>query len=40
MSLSRVARAAGQTIYQLKIGLLDDYIRCQLENPSISINIV
>ena len=37
VSLTRTARATGQTIYQLKKGLLDDYIRFQLENPSISI---
>ena len=39
VSLTRVARAAGQTIYQLKEGLLDDYIRKQLHKPAISINI-
>ena len=35
----RAARAAGQTIYQLKASLLQDYIRQQLQNPIISINI-
>ena len=39
VSLARAARAAGQTLYQLKESLLDDYIRQQLQNPSISINI-
>ena len=39
VSLTRAARAAGQTIYQLKESLLDDYIRQQLQNPAIFINI-
>ena len=39
VSLRRAAEAAGQTIYQLKEGLLDDYIRQQLQKPLISINI-
>ena len=39
VSLTRAARAVGQTIYQLKHGLFDDYIRLQIEKPSISINI-
>ena len=39
VSLRRAARTAGQTIYQIKESLLDDYIRQQLQNPSISINI-
>ena len=39
VSLRRAAEAAGQTIYQLKESLLDDYIRQQLQNPAISINI-
>ena len=39
VSLTRAARAAGQTIYQRKESLLDDYIRRQLQKPSISINI-
>ena len=38
VSLTRAARAAGQTIYQLKEGLLDDYIRQHLQKPPISIN--
>ena len=39
VSLTRAARKVGQTIYQIKEGLLDDYIRKQLQKPSISINI-
>lgn len=39
VSLTRAARAAGQTIYQLKERLLDDYIRQQLQKPAIFINI-
>ena len=39
VSLTRTARAAGQTIYQLKESLLDDYIRQQLQKPAISIYI-
>ena len=32
-------RAAGQTIYQFKDSLLDDYMRKQLQKPTIFINI-
>ena len=39
VSLTRAARAAGQTIYQLKESLLEDYIRQQLHKPTISVNI-
>ena len=39
VSLRRAAQAASQTIYQLKEGLLDDYIRQQLQKLLISINI-
>ena len=39
VSLTRAARAAGQTIYQLKESLLEDYIRQQLQKPAISIKI-
>ena len=39
ISLRRAAGRVGQTIYQIKEGLLDDYIRKQLQKPSISINI-
>ena len=38
VSLTRAARAAGQTIYQLKESLLEDYIRQHLQKPPISIN--
>lgn len=39
VSLTRAARAAGQTIYRLKQSLYDDYIRRQIEKPSIVVNI-
>ena len=39
VSLTGTARAAGQTVYQLKESLLDDYIRQQLQKPAIFINI-
>ena len=39
VSLTRAARAAGQTIYQLKESLLHDYMRQQLQKPTISVNI-
>ena len=39
VSLRRAARAAGQTIYQLKESLLHDYMRKQLQKPPISVNI-
>ena len=39
VSLKRAARAAGQTIYQLKESLLHDYMRQQLHKPTISVNI-
>ena len=39
VSLTRAARATGQTIYRLKESLFDDYIRRQLQNPSIVVNI-
>lgn len=38
VSLTRAARAAGQTLYQLKESLLDDYIRQQLQKPLIFLN--
>ena len=37
--LTRTARKVGQTIYQLKHSLFDDYIRRQIEKPSISMSI-
>lgn len=33
--LAQLARKTGQTLYRLKHGLLDDYLRQQLKNPSI-----
>ena len=39
VSLTRAARATGQTIYRLKQSLFDDYIRRQIEKPSIVVNI-
>ena len=38
VSLTRAARAVGQTVYQLKESLLDDYIRQQLKKPAIVVN--
>jgi len=38
VSLTRTARAAGQTVYQLKESLLEDYIRQQLKKPAIVVN--
>ena len=39
VSLTRAAHAAGQTIYQLKESLLHDYMRKQLQKPTVSVNI-
>lgn len=39
LSFTRAARTAGQTIYQRKENLLDDYMRKQLQKPTIFINI-
>ena len=39
ISLTRAARATGQTIYHLKESLFDDYIRRQIEKPAIVVNI-
>ena len=39
VALRRAAEAVGQTVYQLKESLLHDYMRKQLQNPTISINI-
>lgn len=39
VSLTRAARAAGQTIYQLKESLLHDYMRQHLQKPTITVNI-
>ena len=38
VSLTRATRATGQTIYHLKESLYDDYIRREIENPSIVVN--
>ena len=38
VSLTRAARATGQTVYQLKDSLLGDYIRQQLKKPAIVFN--
>lgn len=35
--LNGLAKRAGQTIYQLKHGLLDDYLRQQLKHPSLKM---
>lgn len=37
VSLNALAKQAGQTIYQLKHGLLDDYLYQQLKNPSLTM---
>jgi hypothetical protein len=37
--LAKLARKAGQTLYRLKHGLLDDYLRQQLKNPSIRMRL-
>ena len=35
--LKELARQTGQTVYQLKHGLLDDYLIQQLKNPSLNM---
>ncbi len=37
--LKQVAQAVGSTIYQLKEGLLDDYMRSQLRSPAIRMQL-
>jgi hypothetical protein len=37
--LKELARSAGRTIYQLKQGLLDDYLIQQLRNPSLTMRL-
>jgi hypothetical protein len=37
--LAHLARKTGQTLYRLKHGLLDDYLRQQLKNPSIRMRL-
>lgn len=39
VSLRRAAQAACQTLYQLKESLLHDYMRKQIQKPTISVNI-
>jgi len=36
--LKQIAYTYAQTVYQLKRGLLDEYLRQQLANPTISFN--
>jgi hypothetical protein len=36
--LKAVAAQTGQTVYQLKHGLLDDYLIQQLKNPSLKMS--
>ncbi len=37
--LKRLAVKVGKTIYQLKLGLMSDYLIQQLKHPSILINL-
>ncbi len=37
--LKRIAHQTGKTIYQLKFGLLSDYMRKQLKQPSIRMSL-
>jgi hypothetical protein len=37
--LKQVAAQSAQSLYQLKHGLLDDYMRQQLRNPSIPMTL-
>ena len=37
--LNRLAHQTGKTIYQLKFGLLSDYMRQQLKQPSIRMSL-
>jgi hypothetical protein len=37
--LKQVAHETGQTLYQLKQGLLDDYMRAQLRSPAIKMQL-
>ena len=39
VQLNRLVRQTGQTIYQLKFGLLSDYMRQQLNHPSIRMSL-
>jgi hypothetical protein len=38
--LKQIARQTQQTIYQVKYGLLSDYMIAQLKNPSIQMNLI
>lgn len=38
VGLTRAVRATGQTIYRLKESLYEDYIRREIEKPSIVVN--
>jgi hypothetical protein len=37
MRLAQVARQAGQTLYTIKYGLLDDYLQAQLTKHDVLI---
>lgn len=37
--LAAIARKTGQTLYRVKHGLLDDFLRQQLKNPSITMRL-
>ncbi|MEO6351497.1 MAG: hypothetical protein ABIO19_08760 [Burkholderiaceae bacterium] len=37
--LAAVAKQAGETMYRIKNGLLDEFLRQQLKNPSISMHL-
>jgi macrodomain Ter protein organizer (MatP/YcbG family) len=37
--LKQLARSSGRTVYQLKQGLLDDYLYQQLRNPSLRMQL-
>ena len=39
VQLKRLAQQSGKTIYQLKFGLLSDYMRSQLKQPSIRMSL-
>ena len=39
VQLKRLAHQTGKTIYQLKFGLLSDYMRDQLKQPSIRMEL-
>ncbi|MEO6352884.1 MAG: hypothetical protein ABIO19_14805 [Burkholderiaceae bacterium] len=37
--LAAVAKQVGETMYRIKNGLLDEFLRQQLKNPSISMRL-